>query len=214
MKKTRSLPISLDFSVFERLRKTHQATQQQAEMAYRRALKRTAVTLRKLARTEMKNGLEPRSATEFARRRIRLYSKSASGVSMAGFKLFFGLDGVPVGWLRGRIRVKEAPRHSLRDPRTGRYIAGRAASEEQGEASFIPAGNLPRKDVPGGFTGKKHRGQPSVFRRKNGVVIEESVQIYDEMSARIETELNPQVLHIFMRHYESELRSRVRMKIR
>lgn len=130
------LGFELDWDQLHRVMNSLKGTQQQAEMAYRRAMTRTAKTLDARIRRVMMAGIKPKNA-RILKNRIRQFKLSAKGSYLPGFKLWFGLNRVKAKDLRGRVRYSPAPHHTLRDPNTGRYTSG-------GDVPSVPPSFLPQ----------------------------------------------------------------------
>lgn len=78
------------------------ASNKQVEMAYKRALTRTAATLRKIASAGLKSELGLRNTTAL-RRRIKEYRIRRAGAG--GVKLWFGANDLPLSAFKGRARA-------------------------------------------------------------------------------------------------------------
>lgn len=208
--KSKGMLFALDLSALELVRKSLGATMEQSEAAYSRALSRTAAGVQKIARAEMKSGVMP-SDLNLLRRRLRLYKKPQSGQSLAGMTLFFGLNAVSIGSLRGRVTGEKAHRHTQRNTRTGRYSKAGAATSDK-TPSFTPAGEMSALTFAGGFIGKNRKGKLSIFIKKDNAAREATVEIADVMRPRIEHDVLPEVMSIFTHHFESDLRGRMKKK--
>lgn len=209
---SRDLPIDIDLSALKQIQGVLGATQKQFEMAYSRALKRTAVTLQKRARAEMKAGISPRSMN-LVRRRLMHFRHGRSGKTMEEIKLFFGLNSIKVKDLKGRIKGKVLPHHELRDPVTGRYIAGEERRRAVAPPTFTPAGDMPAKTYEEAFISKTRKGRRTIFQKSGKRIREAEVPIYATMLDRIEDNVFGETMDIFMHHFESDLRGRVKQKI-
>jgi hypothetical protein len=208
----RDLPVDIDVDAIWRIADQIGATQKQFRAAYSRALRRTAATLRKKAMADLKDGLAPRSLN-MVRRRL-LSFRLDRGSQLDNFRLWFGLNAIKVKDLKGRISGRVRPRHSRRDKSTGRYIKARRQADDAG---FAPKGNLLAART---FT----NGEVARSRRDNRrtVVIrdpdtrrtrEAEVDIYEPMLNYIEDNAFAEAMDIFMHHFESDIRGRVKAKI-
>ncbi|EMF6669781.1 hypothetical protein RGI97_002806 [Serratia marcescens] len=208
----RDLPVDIDVNAIWRIAKSIGATQKQFRAAYSRALRRTAATLRKKAMADLRDGLAPRSMN-LVRRRL-LSFRLDRGAQLDNFRLWFGLNAIKVKDLKGRISGRIRPHHSRRDKSTGRYIKARRQAQDAG---FIPKGNLLGSQI---FT----NGEIARSRRDNRrtVVIrdpetrrtrEAEVDIYEPMLNYVEDNAFAEAMDIFMHHFESDIRGRVKMKI-
>jgi hypothetical protein len=208
----RDLPVDIDVDAIWRIADQIGATQKQFRAAYSRALRRTAATLRKKAMADLKDGLAPRSLN-MVRRRL-LSFRLDRGSQLDNFRLWFGLNAIKVKDLKGRISGRVRPHHSRRDKSTGRYIKARRQADDAG---FAPKGNLLAAHT---FT----NGEVARSRRDNRrtVVIrdpdtrrtrEAEVDIYEPMLNYIEDNAFAEAMDIFMHHFESDIRGRVKAKI-
>lgn len=208
----RDLPVDIDVNAIWGIAEQIGATQKQFRAAYTRALSRTAATLRKKAMADLKDGLAPRSM-DLVRRRL-LSFRLERGSQLDNFRLWFGLNAIKVKDLKGRISGRIRPRHSRRDKSTGRYIK---ATRQTQEVGFAPKGNLLSSQT---FT----NGEVARSRRdkQRTVVIrdpqtrrtrEAEVDIYEPMLNYVEDNAFAEAIDIFMHHFESDIRGRVKAKI-
>lgn len=208
----RDLPVDIDVKAIWRIAENIGATQKQFRAAYSRALRRTAATLRKKAMADLKGGLAPRSMN-LVRRRL-LSFRLDRGSQLDNFRLWFGLNAIKVKDLKGRISGRVRPHHNRRDKSTGRYIKARRQTQDAG---FAPKGNLLASQT---FT----NGEVARSRRDNRrtVVIrdpdtrrtrEAEVDIYEPMLNYVEDNAFAEAMDIFMHHFESDIRGRVKAKI-
>lgn len=208
----RDLPVDIDVNAIWRIAENIGATQKQFRAAYSRALRRTAATLRKKAMADLKDGLAPRSMN-LVRRRL-LSFRLDRGSQLDNFRLWFGLNAIKVKDLKGRISGRVRPHHNRRDKSTGRYIKARRQTQDAG---FAPKGNLLASQT---FT----NGEVARSRRDNRrtVVIrdpdtrrtrEAEVDIYEPMLNYVEDNAFAEAMDIFMHHFESDIRGRVKAKI-
>ena len=211
----RDLPVDIDVDAIWRIAEHIGATHKQFRAAYSRALKRTAATLRKKAVADMKDGLAPRSLDMVRRRLLSFRLERASQSKLDNFRLWFGLNAIKVKDLKGRINGRVRPHHTRRDKSTGRYIKARRQAENAG---FTPKGSLlsPRTFENGGG------GPPPRRENRRTVVIrdpdtrrtrEAEVDIYEPMLNYIEDNAFAEAIEIFMHHFETDLRGRVKARI-
>ena len=160
------------------------ATELQVKFALHRALVRTAATLRTLAARRMKDELALRVINLLRKRMKSLKLRVSSG---DGFTLWFGLNDMPASWFKG------TPKQSA----TGASMRG--------------------QDFPGAFVAKsKFNGRKTVFKR-NGPgrlhITEQLLLIGDKAQIIIEDEIFVQTEDIFWKHFERDLRARVKYKL-
>ncbi|WP_241609005.1 hypothetical protein [Rosenbergiella australiborealis] len=189
------------------------ANHKQYRSAYSRALQRTAITLRKQAMSDIKTGLAPRSLT-MVRQRL-LSFRYSRGAMLEEAKLWFGLNAIKVKDLKGRIRGRIRPHHTLRDPNTGRFTTARRSSNT--DVGFEPKGSLlDNITFPNGEVARTRRDNrrtivirdPQTRRTK-----EAEIDIYASMLDYIEDNAFSGVMEIFMHHFQSDIKGRVKGKI-
>lgn len=204
----RDLPVEIDLSALDELQKAVGATQKQMEMAYSRALRRTAVTLKKLAVREMKSGIAPRNVA-MIRRRLLSFQQTRSGKSLDEIKLWFGLNAIKVKDLKGKIKGQR--QRLTRDPVTGRFISPQKQAKKV-LAVFVPAGDIPAQSYDDGVVGQASDGRRTIIiwdpvsRRRR----EAEVDIYATMLDRIEDNVFALAAEIFMHHFDVDIRGRVK----
>lgn len=208
----RDLPVDIDVDAIWRIAEHIGATQKQFRAAYSRALRRTAATLRKKAMADLKDGLAPRSLN-MVRRRL-LSFRLNRGSQLDNFRLWFGLNAIKVKDLKGRISGRVRPHHSRRDKNTGRYIKARRQADEAG---FAPKGNmLAARTFQNEEVARSRRdNRRTVVIRdpKTRRTREAEVDIYEPMLNYIEDNAFAEAIEIFMHHFQSDIRGRVKAKI-
>ncbi|MGE6982870.1 hypothetical protein [Kluyvera intermedia] len=208
----RDLPVDIDVKAIWRIAENIGATQKQFRAAYSRALRRTAATLRKKALADLKDGLAPRSLN-MVRRRL-LSFRLDRGSQLDNFRLWFGLNAIKVKDLKGRVSGRIRPHHSRRDKTTGRYIKAR---RQAGTAGFAPKGNLlaTRTFQNGEVSRSRRDNRRTVVIRDPEIrrIREAEVNIYEPMLNYIEDNAFADAMEIFMHHFQSDIRGRVKAKI-
>ncbi|EAR1298773.1 hypothetical protein NM540_002222 [Salmonella enterica] len=203
--------LSIDTQALNSLRDLLGATQEQLEMAYSRALRRTGQTLRKRVMGVVRTELAPKSQ-EAVRRRLVFFRVMRRGRGMEGGKMWFGLNAFKVKDLKGKIKGEVLPRHSLRSPVTGRFVVGNTGGSAP--PVFIPSGGgLSRKVWPGGFIMEDREEKKRIYVRNGRRAREATINVYGGLVPFIEEDIFPLAIEIFMKHLESELRGRVKMGI-
>lgn len=111
----------------------------------------------------------------------------------------------------GRIR----PHHDRRDPKTGRYIAARRKST--GEAGFDPKGSmLASQTFANGEVARSRRENRRTVVIRDPVTRrakEAEIDIYAPMLDYVEDNAFADVMAIFMHHFQSDIKGRVKAKI-
>lgn len=197
MASQQNLIFNIDTEELEAIQHILGATESQVKAAYNRALGRTAQTLRKISKPLVKDELQPRTMKKL-RERIQYFRiRSTSQLEkLDEIKLWFGLDDVPVGILKGsvkRIGTKKKPKGSR----------------------FTPRGKLPAKDYERGFVASPYgKGKKSIYTRRTKrryPLDEASVSISNNLQISIEDEIFDRLPEIFLKHYETDLKGRVKM---
>ena len=156
------------------------ATEKQVKFALSRALQRTATTLRTLAARQLASDLELRTIY-LMRKRLNSLRMRVSGGD--GFKLWFGLNAMPVSWFKGT-------------PKSG-----------AGGASFRG------QEYTGAFVAKSaFKKRKTIFRRSGSgrlPIEEQLMSIGDRAHVSIEDNIFDKTEAIFWNHFERDLRARV-----
>lgn len=212
-KSDRNLPVTVDVSALHVIARQIGATDKQYRAAYSRALQRTAVTLRRQMLSEMKTALAPRRS-DTLRRRVLSFRVSRTA-ALPILRLWFGLNALRVSELKGRIRGRIRPRHTRRDKQTGRFIRARRQAENAG---FDPAGNLlmPQTFEHGEVARSARDNRRTVVIRDPATrrFSEAKVDISEPMLGFIEGRAFNDALEIFMRHFTTDLKGRVKANIK
>ncbi|WP_459781269.1 phage tail protein [Photobacterium sp. R1] len=171
------------------------ATESQVKVAYNRALSRTARTVRSLANKKIRDDLQVKSLKAIRKRfqQFRLRSPSKQK-KLDELRLWFGLNEMPVGYLRGRIKRKGTRRNPL-------------------GAVFTPKGKMQAQHYEQGFIVNRYNRR-SIFTRKGESrfpIQEARVPVSDALHTTIEDEIFDQLPDIFLRHFETDLKGRVAM---
>ncbi len=161
------------------------ATERQVKVSLYRSLSRTATSLRVLAARKMHSDLELRTIMMLRKRMKSLSIKVGDG---QGFRLWFGLNDIPVSWFKGTPS------------------GGASGATHKGTA------------FPGAFVAKsKFKGRKTVFKRNKGAArlhISEQLKTIEKKSAAIiENKIFGQTEKIFWQHFERDLRARVAYKL-
>lgn len=163
------------------------ATDKQVWNSIGRALNRTAATLRKQSLKEFRSEIGMRTVA-LVRRRLRdMKLKSAS---FQGFRLWYGLNNVPISYLKGTIRKSRK--------------GGASKNSKIGSFSY-PKGFV----VPAG-KGTKYRSVYERVGRERFPIKEEDAPIKDRMDIVIEDRIFNKAAEIFWHHFESDLRRQVK----
>lgn len=208
----RDLPVDIDIGAVWRIAESIGATQKQFRAAYSRALQRTATTLRKRAMIGVKEGIAPRSMA-MVRKRLLAF-RVQRGSQLDEFRLWFGLNAIKVKDLKGKVIGRVRPHHNRHDKKTGRYIAARRKAKDAG---FAPKGALLATEMytNGEVARSRRDGRKTVVIRdpETRRTHEAEVDIYEPMLNYIEDNAFADALDIFMHHFETDIRGRVKARI-
>jgi site-specific DNA-cytosine methylase len=194
-KPSRHLLFDIDLDELEDIQNTFGATQAQFKAAYNRALSRTAVTIRALSNRRIKEALQAKNQKAL-RKRIQTYRLNKASDSLDALRLWFGLNDMPVGHLKGRSRrlgSKSSPKGAI----------------------FTPSGNMKAQTYPDGFVAKLNKRR-SIYQRvgeKRYPVKEARLDVSETLMDTIEDEIFDQLPDIFMKHFETDLKGRIKMNL-
>jgi hypothetical protein len=208
----RDLPVDIDVGEIWQIAEQVGATHKQFRAAYSRALQRTAATLRKKALADLKDGLAPRSMAMVRKRLLSFRLNRSAALDTA--RIWFGLNAIKVRDLKGRVRGRIRPHHTRRDPATGRFIKARRQAQAAG---FEPNGTMLEARVfeNGEVVRSKRDNRRTVVIRdpETRRTREVEIDIYAPMLDYIEDNAFADVMDIFLHHFRTDIRGRVRMKI-
>ncbi|EKF9382950.1 phage tail protein [Vibrio cholerae] len=167
------------------------ATEAQLRASYNRALSRTAVTIRALTNRLIRDHMQVKSMKTIRKRiqQFRLRSPSKQR-DLDELRLWFGLNDVPVGYLRGRI------------------VGGQSSG-----ATFQPRGKLAKQHYDRGFVAQRY-GRKSIFTRVSEgkfPIKEARVPVAESLQVTIEDEIFDLIPDIFLKHFQTDLKGRVKM---
>lgn len=210
----RNLPFDIDIGDLYAMGEALGATADQMRLAYSRALNRTVQTATKEAVMLMREQVGIKSSKTLKARSLSISHQREVQKELGGMKLWFGLNAVRISELAGFIPGKIRERHTLRDPVTGQYISDE--STENNTVRFRPRGEALKKmskeaTFENAYVNENRKGKKTIFvRGVNRGVREAEMDIYEPMLDKIEDDIFGSVPEIFLKHYETDLRGRVR----
>lgn len=159
------------------------ASDKQVALAFNRAIKRTVMTLSKMARKGLKDELQLRNLKAIRRRLKTLQAKRSfkKGTGLDEVRLWFGANNLPISAFKG------SPKKTAR------------GAEFRG------------KKFDGAFIGKGKSGKRTIFKRKGKAklpIIEQTMPVKDEIDVFVEDEIFVNLEQIFFKHFKSDLRAR------
>jgi len=155
------------------------ATERQVEAAYRRALNRTASTVRTAFRRELRLGLDLRAAAVL-RRRLRMARQKRRNRG-ASIEIWLGQNDMAPGAFKGKPQ------------QTGSGVTFRGQT-------------FPGAFVATMANGKRSIWKRRTDGRLP--ILEQTIPVEDEMSKVLDSRVMPDVLQIFMRNFRADLRAR------
>lgn len=174
----------IEWSDLQRIGEELGATQKQVKFALSRALARTASKLRTMSARGLKNELDLKRVSAL-RKRLKSLKLRKGGIE--GVQLWYGLNDMPVSWLKGR------------------------AKETAKGASFRGV------EYPGAFIARSRYGRgQTIFKRKGKarLHIEEQLSpVKDQAEVYVEDQVFVRVEDIFWPLFKRELAARVNFKI-
>lgn len=203
--------IDLDLGALLSVPEVVSATEGQILGAYKRALMRTGSALRVKARNQFKAGINPRTINTL-RTRLKMFSSRSSGLSLNQLRLWFGLNDMPVRYLKGKLSGRK--QHQNRDPATGRFIAA-SRSQRKKYAEFTPQSALKSTRFENGYISRVRGGGRTIrvfseeFKRSD----EAAIEIVDVMEERINKEIRAIAASVFMDEFRKDLQRRVKHDI-
>lgn len=203
--------VEVDVAALLALKDAVNATGNQMIMAYNRALSRTAKELHRMSVAMVMSELAVKSkkvlkkrVEPFIKRRSKALEKTGD---LTSAKIWYGLNALKVHDLKGTLKnprkVKQA-----RDPESGRFIKGKRAVQG---ATFTPKGKaLSATTYPNSFAAVRYGSRSIWIRNEGGGITEARVEISDQLQDAIDETIADNILPIFMKHYEQDLRGRVK----
>lgn len=159
------------------------ATPRQVQLAFGRALARTAGTLRKLSERGLRNELQLRTV-KFIRLRLKTIRLRRGGSD--GVVLWYGLNDMPVGEFKGRPKKTAAGAEF----RGVEFKGGFKGRNKRGQPTIF-----------------KRKGE------KSHPIVEAEMPVKDQMDVFIQDEIFDKTDEIFWGHFTRDLKARVKFKI-
>ncbi|MDW2310626.1 phage tail protein [Vibrio sp. 1075] len=194
-KNPQNLLFNIDLEELEAIQNILGATESQVRAAYNRAISRTTVTIRTLANKELRDAMQAKRLKDLRKRaqyfRVRSPSKQKNFDEL---KLWFGLNDVPVRYLKGKIKrigTKRKPKG----------------------ARFTPSAGIESKTYKDSFVAKSF-GRNSIYHRKSKSrlpIEEEKIAVSNALQITIKGEIFDRLPEIFLKHFETDLKGRVKM---
>lgn len=176
------LTFDLDGAEISQLIKELGATEKQVSLAFGRALKRTAGTLRKESQKGLKSELQLRNAKAIRRRLKTLKLKRKKGAF--GVKLWFGTNDLAVSAFKGSPQ-KTAKGAAFRNEQIDGGFLGRARDGKKTIFKRVGKARLP--------------------------LVEAQLPVADEIETYLEDTIFTQVPDLFFKNFNADLRARVNL---
>ncbi|QYJ72446.1 hypothetical protein K0H59_05160 [Shewanella sp. FJAT-51649] len=189
-----SLLFDIDPSELESVQLMLGGTEKEMLAAYNRAIARTSVTMKSRGSKLMRDGMDAKGLKE-VRKRMQAY-KSAFKLGQTSekldeLKLWFGLNDMSIGRLKGRL--------------------SRLGSKRSPAGAAFTSKTLGQQKYEDGFLGRV-RGKRSIFARKGAArfpIREKKVAVSDPLHARLEDDIFSELPEVFMQHFTTDMKGRV-----
>lgn len=186
-----SLLFDIDPSDLESVQLMLGGTEKELLAAYNRAIARTSVTMKSQGAKLMRDGMDAKSLKEI-RKRMQAYKLGqTNSTSLDELKLWFGLNDMSIGRLKGRL--------------------SRLGSKRSPAGAAFTSKTLGQQKYEDGFIGRV-RGKRSIFARKGAArfpIREQKVAISDPLHVKLEDEIFSELPDVFMQHFTTDMKGRV-----
>lgn len=184
---SQNLIFDIDLSLLEEIKDELEANEHQMLAAFNRAINRTAITMKKMASSKLQSEVQAKNLKLIKSRFQTFRLKSNNKLkSLDELKLWFGLNDVRVGHLKGKIK------------KTG-----------DNETSFNSA-SFGTQRFKGSRIQQRY-GRRSIFLQNGRSSPEAKVALEDELQVMIEDDVFSQLTDVFMQHFETDLKGRTRI---
>lgn len=183
------LTFDIDLEELEAIGSQLTATEHQLKAAYGRALSRTQVTMQARSRKLLADGMGAKSAKRVQRRMQTFKLRRGKKNQLADLKLWFGLNDVGPHNLKGRMSAK-------------RDSGATFSSTKVGTHKFDRGFMFSRE-------GKKYLYER--FGKEEKKIRSVKIAVAKGLQERIEDESFDDLPEVFMAHFETDLKSRVKM---
>lgn len=189
-----SLLFDIDPSELESVQLMLGGTEKELLAAYNRAIARTSVTMKSRGSKLMRDGMDAKGLKE-VRKRMQAY-KSAFKLGQTSekldeLKLWFGLNDMSIGRLKGRL--------------------SRLGSKRSPAGAAFTSKTLGQQKYEDGFLGRV-RGKRSIFARKGAArfpIREKKVAVSDPLHASLEDDIFSELPEVFIQHFTTDMKGRV-----
>ncbi|MEL4255233.1 phage tail protein [Shewanella xiamenensis] len=189
-----SLLFDIDPSELESVQLMLGGTEKEMLAAYNRAIARTSVTMKSQGSKLMRDGMDAKGLKE-VRKRMQAY-KSAFKLGQTSekldeLKLWFGLNDMSIGRLKGRL--------------------SRLGSKRSPAGAAFTSRTLGQQKYEDGFLGRV-RGKRSIFARKGAArfpIREKKVAVSDQLHTKLEDDIFSELPEVFMQHFTTDMKGRV-----
>lgn len=182
------LTFDIDLEELEAIGSQLTATEHQLKAAYNRALSRTQVTMQARSRKLLADALGAKSAKRVQRRMQTFKLRRAKKNQLSDLKLWFGLNDVAPNNLKGRMSAKH------------------------GEGATFTSAKLGSHKFDRGFVftrgGKKYLYER--FGKDENKIRSVKIGVAEQLRDRIEDESFDDLPEVFMSHFETDLKGRIK----
>ncbi len=182
------LTFDIDLDELDAIRGQLSATEGQLKAAYNRAISRTQLTMQARSRKLLADSLGAKSAKRVQRRMQTFKLKRASKNQLTDLKLWFGLNDVAPNNLKGRITGKQGEGATFRSSKLGSH---------KFKDGFV-------------FTRGGQRYLYERFGKDKNKIRSVKISVAEQLKDRIEDESFDDLPEVFMAHFETDLKGRVK----
>ncbi len=182
------LTFDIDLDELDAIRAQLSATEHQLKAAYNRAISRTQQTMQKRSRKLLANSLGAKSAKRVQRRMQTFKLKRAGKNQLTDLKMWFGLNDVAPNNLKGRITAKQGEGATFSSPKLGSHKFNNG---------FV-------------FTRGGQRYLFERFGKDKNKIRSVKIAVSERLKSRIEDESFHDLPEVFMSHFETDLKGRVK----
>lgn len=190
-----SLLFDIDPSELESVQLMLGGTEKELLAAYNRAIARTSITMKSQGSKLMRDGMDAKGLKE-VRKRMQAHKYSfrvgqTDSAKLDELKLWFGLNDMSIGRLKGRL--------------------SRLGSKRSPAGAAFTSKTLGQQKYEDGFLGRV-RGKRSIFARKGAArfpIREKKVAVSDPLHTKLEDDIFSGLPEVFMQHFTTDMKGRV-----
>ena len=183
------LTFDIDLDELDAIRAQLSATEHQLKAAYGRALSRTQVTMQARSRKLLADSLGAKSAKRVQRRMQTFKLRRSKKNQLTDLKLWFGLNDIGPHNLKGRMTAVRGAGADFRSAKVGSHHFDRGFIFERSGSRYLY----------------------ERIGKKDGSIRSVKIAVAKGLQERIEDESFDDLPEVFMAHFETDLKSRVKL---